>query len=191
MLFNIKHLQEKHCTIKLKKTFSLRCIFLCLGPHISVVTDARHPDPTTNWLPQLRWEWTTDTESLSDFGRCSCKPPSQGLPYSSPERPESLLFNWVALIIVWLRARGLFLFHGAKQEEMVRVLFTPLAEGTPYRTGQQHKTEPVCRHSPPGKSFALCCSGVLSWGCFLRWKGRLCTVNLLHIPGHRRETVFR
>lgn len=123
-----------------KKTFSLQCIFLCLGPHISVVTDADHPDPTANWLSQLQWEWTIDTESLSDFEHCSYKPPSQGLPYSSLERPESLLFNWVALIIVWLHARGLFLFRGAKQEEMVRVLFTPLAEGTPYRTGQQHKT---------------------------------------------------
>lgn len=41
-----KHLQQKGCSTGLKRTFSLGCIFLCLGPWISVLPAADHPDPT-------------------------------------------------------------------------------------------------------------------------------------------------
>lgn len=40
-----KHLQQKGCSTGLKRTFSLGCVFLCLGPWISVLPDADHPDP--------------------------------------------------------------------------------------------------------------------------------------------------
>lgn len=136
------------------------------------------------------------TQDHSSLEHCSYKTPSQGLSYSSPARPESVLFNWVALIVVWLYERDSFLFHGAKQEEMLRALFTPPWESVagwgdsiPHQVAAQRWAG--CRHSPSGRSFTPCCGGLLSRGHFPRWKGQLCTVDLLRIPGHTRETVSR
>lgn len=98
------------------------CIFSYPGPWISVLPSADHPDPTA---------LLSAPASIGVGHRHKITPIFNIVPTKLPPkicltlaRPESVLFNWVVLIVVWPYERGLILFHRAKQEEMLRVLFS-------------------------------------------------------------------
>lgn len=116
LVLDTRHLQQKHCSIRLKARLLWSTSFHACVPWSQFCWSPWPHCPIV--CPSFQGGfWTQNQSQILNIAPTNSFTRSILL-----SRPESVLFNWAVLIILWAWWRGLFLFLSAKAEDILWML---------------------------------------------------------------------
>lgn len=116
LVLDTRHLQQKHCSIRLKARLLWSTSFHACVPWSQSCWSPWPHCPIV--CPSFQGGfWTQNQSQILNIAPTNSFTRSILL-----SRPESVLFNWAVLIILWAWWRGLFLFLSAKAEDILWML---------------------------------------------------------------------